>query len=94
MDIFEQLDKACNLLVNNIITFNFKWTPDAPDELSWYLYVCVAGSYYGRKREYYFNKDDLRNAEADGDGFHIVNDDYNVYIEFCLPPVDIELPRV
>jgi hypothetical protein len=77
MDIFEQLECAHIILVNNIPTINFGWNADDEEE-DWCL------SIYGRDDaqdwEYYFSYEDMVNAKPYGDAFLLRND---TVIEFC-----------
>ena len=89
MDIFEQLENAQAMLVNDVITTNFGWNADDEyDEWCLSIYGYEADC---RNFEYYFGRDQMINAERRDTSVWLLKNDHDdgfTKIEFCaLVPI-------
>lgn len=82
MDIFEQLHHAHIMLVNQIPTINFGYEADDPDE-DWCLSIYGDNTDGTGSWEYYFTREELRNAEKHGPAFLVKSTYGDTTIEFC-----------
>jgi hypothetical protein len=81
--IFDELEVADVMLVNGIVTTNFGWNADDPDE-HWSLSVNGYDADRCSEFAYYFMKADLQSAKTFGDAWIIENRNHpSVTLEFC-----------
>jgi hypothetical protein len=89
MDIFEQMENATLVRVNGVLTENFGWNADDPDE-DWCFSV-YAGN-MENYQEYYITKPEMESAKIHDDGFLIqrynpnlgLDETENIFIEFMV----------